>query len=149
MEGWSFADDEHADNTREVLREHTQILGAHLGAFPGPTAVRLDMQPISCAMRDAFMRVAQDVRRVWREDTMEPVGSDEAQRSNQVWASLEHVLCSIPALKRIEFVLWESQTGVGDALTEEAKVALKSALDGRPPRLGQSGTLQLVLESFV
>ena len=80
---------------------------------------------------------------------MEPVGSDEAQRSNQVWASLEHVLCSIPALKRIEFVLWESQTGVGDALTEEAKVALKSALDGRPPRLGQSGTLQLVLESFV
>lgn len=141
----TWAGEEHADLTRDTLREYTQILSAHLDAFPGLTAVRL---PADLEMVDAFVRVAQDIYRVWREEGIKAVEPHEAEQNRQVWVSLEDVLCGFRALERVEFALYETSTWPEEALPEEAKVGLKVALGGRLPRLSSSGIVQSVFEMF-
>lgn len=76
---------------------------------------------------------------------MYPVVPDEAERSGQVWVSLEDVLCRFRALEHVEFVLYETPQP-GEALTEAAKGVLRGALEGRLPRLGSKGIARLVFE---
>lgn len=138
-------DYDEAQDTRQTLLEYAQVLGVHRVVLAGLTAVRLEMRPVGREMLDAFVRVAQDVRHVWPENTVRPVEPQEAEWSRQAWASLEDVLCAFPALQHVEFVLYETSR-LGQTLAEEAKDALRSALEGRLPRLGPSGIARLVFE---
>ncbi len=148
FDNWALAGDEQADDTRHALHEYTQILDAHQGAFAGLTAVRLEMRPIGLEMLNAFVRVAQDIRRVWPGEATQPVEPHEAEQSRQVWVLLEHVLCGFPALERVEFVLYETSRP-GGTLTEAANAELRGALERRLPSLSPSGIPQLVFETVV
>ncbi|KAI1794411.1 hypothetical protein LXA43DRAFT_1091930 [Ganoderma leucocontextum] len=144
----AFMVDQHADTTRWALHAYTQILYEHQSALSGLTAVRLEMQPVGSEMLAAFARVARDTYRAWGEDAVQGVPAEEAQQNRVVWVSLEDALCGFPALERVVLVLYERPKH-NEILTEEGKVALRSALEGRLPRLWRSGIAQLVFETFV
>ncbi|PIL23385.1 hypothetical protein GSI_14696 [Ganoderma sinense ZZ0214-1] len=137
--------DRHARNTREVLSAYALFFQLHRAALPMLTTVRFEMKPIVW-MLDAFVRVARDTFPEWPSKAITMVSAEEAEMNRALWEFLEDALGSFPALERVEFVLYERGQ---EALTEEAKDHLRSALEGRLPELWSRGVAHLVFETFV
>ncbi|KAM5531609.1 hypothetical protein V8D89_014724, partial [Ganoderma adspersum] len=138
----------HADDTREMLAAYTHFFHRHRDVFPALRVVRLEMRPEGQEMLAAFVRVARDTYREWHERAVQTVSAEEVEQNRDVWAALEDALCGLPALERAEFVLYEWLEH-NEILTDEAKAELRSALEGRLPRLWPGGIVQLVFEVFV
>ena len=135
----------HAEDTRDKLSTYAWFFRRHRNALPMLSTIRFEMQPVGSWMLDAFARVARDTFPEWPSKVMKMVAAEEAEQNRQLWTSLEDALDSFPALERLEFVLYETKR---EALTEEAKVQLRSALEGRLPRLWPSGVAQLVFQPY-
>ena len=140
----------HAADTRETLAVYTQLFHGHRGVFESTlTTLRLELLPAGSEMLDAFVRVARDTFPEWPEKTvMKTVSAEEAEHNRQMWTALEDGLCALSALERVELVLYERPEH-NEILTEEAKAELRTALEGRLPRLWPSGAVRLVFETFV